>query len=121
MKKLLAALAAFCVITTAGAATSGPWDGIFECTVPGVEGLHYITLNGRPDGVTVFTVAMTSDEQVMWAFGFGQVVGGVYSGKTIHGDPFSFEETPGKGMRGSVEIRVVGFRLTISPNCGRVI
>lgn len=122
LKKLLAACAATLALTSAHAiqktATIGPWDGIFECAVQGLAPL-YVTLNGRWDGVTVFTIAAAYEDQPIWGFGFGQVQDGKFTGKTNKNGNFSMSETQ-FGFKGPIEVDIEGKLYSIVVDCSRL-
>jgi hypothetical protein len=85
-KKLIVALA-----LAPGLALASGWaDGIYSCNLRAGSDVMpvYVTVNGQPDGRTIFAVAAVQQSMPVHGYGEGIVAGNVFSGVTNYGLPF---------------------------------
>lgn len=86
---------------------AGPLDGIYSCNVSllGTTYPSYVTLNGHPDGGTIYAVAAVSQTQYFYGYGIGQASTTNFVGSTMYGYPFSFNANINAGtLNGSIGI-----------------
>lgn len=102
-------------------AAGGPWDGIYSCAVsaPGIATQAYITVNGQPDGQSIFAVAAVTPNSPFYGYGIGRVQGNVFSGTTMFGKTFSMVPAAG-GFTGTIGIIVNNFSFTAYANCLKI-
>lgn len=108
MKKLLAALALLTGMTSAIAA--GPVDGIYSCSVNvlGSFSQSYVTINGHPDGTSIFAVAAVSPSQPFYGYGIGFATSTSFTGSTMFGQPFSLAVGASGNISGTIRIFISG-------------
>lgn len=100
MKKLLLLLTLIPCLAFA----AGPIDGIYMCNISGgSQSQAFITLNGQPDGRTIFAVSALTSVQPFFGYGIGQYSRGVFYGNTGFGIPFSFS-ADGASISGPITI-----------------
>jgi hypothetical protein len=70
---------------------AGPIDGIYFCNAAILGQIvgAYITVNGHPDGRTIFAVAAVQPNMPVYGYGIGQVSGNTFFGSTHLGLPFN--------------------------------
>lgn len=121
MKKyLISAVLAFssCLATAAG-----PIDGIYACNVNllGSSYSSYITINGHPDGSTVYAVGAVSPTQTFYGYGIGTATATSFTGSTMFGAPFNLVITPATGgLTGTIGILWNGSIVNATPVCGKI-
>jgi hypothetical protein len=117
MKKTALALILF---ASAAAHAAGPFDGIYNCALSGATVQQaYITVNGQPDGRSIFAVAAIAPTQPFFGYGIGQVTGAAFSGQTMLGAPFSMT-ADALGMSGTIDVQVNGAFVHIAASCARI-
>jgi hypothetical protein len=74
----------------AAEANNGPLDGIYNCniTVDGYTKQSYVTVNGYPDGNSVFAIPAISQFPNFYGYGQGRISGYKFDGMTSFGLPF---------------------------------
>jgi hypothetical protein len=119
LKTALAALAAALPLFTLAA--DGPADGIYFCSsnAGGRVSSQYITMNGQPDGRTIFAVAATTPTQAFYGYGIGSVSGSSFAGTTSHGGHFNITITS-TGAAGVVGVYVSGTFVNAQVSCTKV-
>lgn len=118
MMKLAALLLA---LPTIAVAANGPADGIYSCTasIGSQMAGAYVTVNGQPDGRSIFAVAAISPSQSFYGYGIGSVFGQSFAGTTSHGGHFNLLITP-IAMSGTVGIYTTGGFYNAAVNCVKV-
>jgi hypothetical protein len=108
MKKLLAALTLLTGMTSAFAA--GPLDGIYSCSVNvlGSFSQSYVTINGHPDGTSIFAVAAVSPSQAFYGYGIGTATSTSFTGSTMFGQPFNLAVDGSGNISGTIRILING-------------
>jgi hypothetical protein len=105
MKKLFITLLTMFGMSCVNAA--GPLDGIYSCNVSllGTNYPSYVTVNGHPDGGTIYAVAAVSQTQNFYGYGIGQASSTSFVGSTMYGYPFNFTANTIAGtLNGSIGI-----------------
>ena len=101
-------------------AAGGPWDGIYNCAVAGGSSSQaFVTLNGKPNGETIFAVAAINPTQSFYGYGTGQIVGINYSGWTGLGGRFNVNATT-TGFTGTVGALSGGGFINLALNCIKI-
>lgn len=90
MKKITLTLSL--LLGSLSAFAAGPIDGIYSCNVSllGSNYPSYVTVNGHPDGGTIYAVAAVSQTQYFYGYGIGQATSTNFAGSTMYGYPFNF-------------------------------
>ena len=112
MKKLLALT--LLLLSGLASAANGPWDGIYDCNISagGVVQRSYVTVNGQPNGHSIWALAATSGINTFYGYGIGHVVGDNFSGTTSFHQPFSIN-ADSVGFSGKVGV-VVNSRVFVA-------
>jgi hypothetical protein len=100
------------------ARAAGPLDGIYDCVLS-TGGQAYVTVNGYPDGRTLFAVAAVSPSQPFYGYGIGQVTGVTFFGSTMLGAPFSFTAS-GANLTGNITSYIGGAFVNLNAACVKV-
>ena len=111
-------------IYLAGAhAAGGPLDGIYSCYV-GINGYTsqaFVTVNGQPNGSSIFAVAAVTASAQFYGYGIGNATTTIFSGNTMFNLPFSLSvNSTTHAMSGSIGIDVYGHSVTASANCSKI-
>lgn len=118
-KKLIAGLVV-CVCPLISAA-GGPVDGIYSCSVnTGVVSQVYLTINGQPNGTSIFAVAAVSPSTDFYGYGIGTATSSSFSGNTMLGQPFSFSISVAGGISGTIGILFNNVVLRASVSCVKI-
>jgi hypothetical protein len=98
-----------------------PIDGIYFCNVSESVGQVtnvYVSVNGQPDGRTIFAVAALQDVMPLYGYGIGQVSGFSFTGTTNFGLPFNMT-IDGASITG--QIALAGSRpVAASVSCAKI-
>ena len=99
----------------------GAFDGIYFCngSAAGVAIANYVTVNGQPDGRTIFAVAAVQEITPVYGYGIGQLNGNTFSGSTNFGLPFDLL-IDGASIAGTVTIRWNGQAVPTSVTCVKI-
>lgn len=120
MKRLLTALA----LTGCFAANAaGPVDGIYACGVNvfGTTLQSYITINGQPNGTSVFAVIAISSSEPFYGYGIGTATPTSYSGSTMFGHPFNFTVNPSTfAVNGTIGVVWNGNFVNATASCAKI-
>lgn len=118
MKKLAAAVLVAAPILASAA--NGPLDGIYVCVarLGNTDHSAFVTVNGYPDGNSIFGVMAIATTQTLLGYGIGQVANTVYTGRTSSGGSFIFNTTS-TSMTGTVGILFNGQMVNAPVNCNR--
>jgi hypothetical protein len=98
---------------------AGPADGIYYCnaaTASGPAPSVYLTVNGQPDGQTIFAVAAVESIMPLFGYGIGQITGTTFSGTTGFGFPFNFT-VDGNSLAGPITLSVEGNPTPAAVSC----
>lgn len=121
MKKSLAILVA--LLSSISSFAAGPADGIYACAVNvlGTISQVYVSINGHPDGATVFTVAAISPATSFYGYGIGTATATSFTGSTMFLQPFSFFPSPSyASFSGTIGIIVGNIAVNSPVSCGRI-
>jgi hypothetical protein len=121
MKKLLATFLTFLSASCVYAA--GPLDGIYSCNISllGTTYPSYVTINGHPDGGTIYAVAAVSQTQNFYGYGIGQASTTSFVGSTMYGYPFSFKANTATGtLNGSIGILWGNSVINATTSCAKL-
>jgi len=121
MKRLFISLLTTLVVTCVHAA--GPLDGIYTCnaSLAGSNYTSYVTVNGHPDGGTIYAVAAVSPSQYFYGYGIGQASVTNFVGSTMYGYPFSFNANTMTGtLNGSIGILVGTSVINATTSCNKL-
>jgi hypothetical protein len=120
MKKLLTVLA---LTGCAAANAAGPIDGIYSCSVSlnGSAIQSYVTINGQPDGSSIFAVAAVNSSQPFYGYGIGMATRTSYYGDTMFGSPFNFTVNPSTlAFTGTIGVLWYGRYVNAAAICSKI-
>jgi hypothetical protein len=101
----------------------GPLDGIYSCGISAVgkNVQAYVTINGHPDGTTIYVPAAVSPTNDVHGYGMGTATATSFVGNTMYGLPFNFSVNPATGiLSGTAGINVSGTNVTGTVNCLKI-
>jgi hypothetical protein len=103
-------------------AAGGPIDGIYACKTYTSSGVvdHYVTVNGYPDGRTIYAIPAVSAYTDLYGYGIGQVTGNTFAGQTMFSSPFRLTIN-GNHVSGSVSVPSDNGRFVdVSTECDKI-
>lgn len=102
-------------------AAGGPLDGIYSCSIGlgATTSQVYVTVNGQPDGQSIFAVAAVTPSTSFYGYGIGQVSGSTFSGQTMFLAPFTFSIS-GTSFSGSIGILSSGSIVNATASCSKI-
>lgn len=102
-------------------AAGGPIDGIYSCgvTLGTTTSQVYVTVNGQPDGQSIFAVAAVTPSTNFYGYGIGQVSGSTFSGQTMFLAPFNFSIS-GNSFAGPIGILSGGSVVNAIASCSKI-
>jgi hypothetical protein len=121
LKKLLFSFSF--VVFSVKAMAGGPLDGIYSCglSAAGKNAQVYITINGHPDGTTIYVPAAISPTNDAHGYGMGTATSTSFIGTTMFGLPFNFTINPATGyLTGTAVINASGTNVTSTVNCLKI-
>lgn len=121
MKKIIATFSL--LLASLSTLAAGPLDGIYSCNVYMLGNNYptYVTLNGHPDGSTVFVPAAVSEITYFNGYGIGVATNTSYSGLTMYGEPFSFTANIFTGaLNGTIRAVIGTTRITATASCAKI-
>ncbi len=121
MRTLLALLAASFAVNSFAA--GGPIDGIYSCSiiVSGYYDQEYVTINGQPNGSSIFAVAAVTSANTFYGYGIGTATTTSFTGNTMFGLPFNFTVNPAnQSFSGTIGVDVYGQAVTASASCSKI-
>ena len=104
---------------------AGPLDGIYSCDVSG-QGYQeqvYVTVNGQPNGDSIYAIAAVSSYTPIYGYGIGTATATEFSGNTMFGKPFSFKVNPYGGITGWTYMRddnYYNYYFYVMVSCGKI-
>lgn len=102
-------------------AAGGSLDGIYTCSVGlgAIISQAYVTVNGQPDGQSIFAVAAVTPSTSFYGYGIGQISGSTFSGQTMFLAPFNFSIS-GTSFSGPIGILLNGSIVNANASCSKI-
>jgi hypothetical protein len=102
---------------------AGPVDGIYACNISllGSSYSSYVTINGHPDGSSIYAIVAVSPSQDFYGYGIGTASATSFTGTTDRGAPFDIKVNPATGAStGTIGVVMNGKIYNATTTCGKI-